>query len=494
MYDLSAPLAAAGISILYQSSYMSDFIFVRDFCYSRLFFFSYIFFFSQVKESRLQEAMDLFASSGFHLYISDGDSNSPSTSPFSSPTTDEASFLDLPPFSSPQSRPIATGGAVLTRNTSETDLANSQSSLRTSTAGGPAQSPRTKAHSPTSGEVTILHPDLACVGLSEEFGVDHWGLKIIKLVAFPDLISTPSTSSNPYSSPKAPKMSSQLHYAEKRKSSIPDFSPSPTSSCSSSISTNEDDDGYFSHSPQSISATSFTSAEPTLTTKYPSRSYSDLQSLVHSGYKSPSKHTVLGVPPLTPLSPIITPTKSCIDTQIQNGHHINSRTTQNTTREGESSSSAHPQVPFFSFTRTPEGSSLTADVDLLARLFPPHERHMVICSGELDAADLRMELTCSGDQKDRGIEDWRNGRVQRNETDGVYGENDEDEGDDEEGSGQRSLKCLQIDLRRFGLGVYFSFLSFLNFVERNLISRYRQTWSRESILEGLGGERNQPHV
>ena len=29
IYDLSAPLAAAGISILYQSSYTSDFIFVR---------------------------------------------------------------------------------------------------------------------------------------------------------------------------------------------------------------------------------------------------------------------------------------------------------------------------------------------------------------------------------------------------------------------------------------------------------------------------------
>ena len=29
VHELSAPLAAAGISILYQSSYMSDFIFVR---------------------------------------------------------------------------------------------------------------------------------------------------------------------------------------------------------------------------------------------------------------------------------------------------------------------------------------------------------------------------------------------------------------------------------------------------------------------------------
>ena len=30
VHDLSAPLADAGISILYQSSYMSDFIFVRN--------------------------------------------------------------------------------------------------------------------------------------------------------------------------------------------------------------------------------------------------------------------------------------------------------------------------------------------------------------------------------------------------------------------------------------------------------------------------------
>jgi hypothetical protein len=62
---------------------------------------------------------------------------------------------------------------------------------------------------------------------------------------------------------------------------------------------------------------------------------------------------------------------------------------------------------------------LTTDVSLLASLFPPDERHMVICSGELDAvanatADFETE------------------------------ENDDNSGG--------ILKCLQIDLRRFGLG------------------------------------------
>lgn len=36
VHELSAPLAAAGISILYQSSYLSDFIFVRPKLYYQI--------------------------------------------------------------------------------------------------------------------------------------------------------------------------------------------------------------------------------------------------------------------------------------------------------------------------------------------------------------------------------------------------------------------------------------------------------------------------
>jgi hypothetical protein len=83
-------------------------------------------------------------------------------------------------------------------------------------------------------------------------------------------------------------------------------------------------------------------------------------------------------------------------------------------------------VPFFSFTRTQEGTSLTTDVSLLAALFPPNERHMMICAGELDALDAQSSST------------------------------DSDSEDDEDTlSSGGALKCLQIDLRRFGLGMPF---------------------------------------
>lgn len=294
VHELSAPLAAAGISILYQSSYMSDFMFV--------------------KESQLHRVRHIFAAHGFDLYSSDATT----TTVPSSPSSD-------------------------------------------ATPGSPT-SPRSKSHSPTSSDVRILSPDLACVGLSEEFGVDHWGLKIVKLVAFPDLIPTSASSS--------------------QNSSETDFS-SPTSS---------DDDGYFSHSPPNTSTSSL----------YPSRSQShdDLSSPLNMPTKSASRHSHV-YPPLR-------------------------RSTYPSTSERQT----HHDQQFFSFTRTLEGSSLTADVCVLATLFPPHERHMVICGGELATADDRMA---------NGIE---------------VEELDLEESMDSDVS---MLKCLQLDLRKFGLGMRYSF-------------------------------------
>ena len=52
---------------------------------------------------------------------------------------------------------------------------------------------------------------------------------------------------------------------------------------------------------------------------------------------------------------------------------------------------------------------------------------MVISSGELEAADSQLEGGNSSDESD--------------EFDNLF-------------SGSDSLKCLQIDLRRFGLGIY----------------------------------------
>lgn len=301
VHELSAPLAAAGISILYQSSYMSDFMFV--------------------KESQLQQVLHILAARGFDLL-------------------------------SPEAASM-TGSPTVTVN---------PRGLTGVSAEEPA-SPRSKSHSPTTSDVRILSPDLACVGLSDEFGVDHWGLKIVKLVAFPDLIpgATPSSQN------------------------------SSQTDCSSPMSS---DDGYYSHSPQSTS----------LSSHYPSRSHSfdDLHSPIQSPSKSASKHSYMS--PYT---------------------HSPSRQSTYPSKHSEYPSSSHQQQ-FFSFTRTPEGSSLTADVCVLATLFPPHERHMVICGGELAAADERIANGMAGYSSDP----------------------EEDDGSDD----ASMLRCLQLDLRKFGLG------------------------------------------
>lgn len=290
----------------------------------------------------------------------------------------------------------------------------------------------------------MLHPDLACVGLSDEFGVDHWGLKIVKLVAFPELIPSTPCSSNFTSR----KNSTQTDLASPLPPAIVDltaselFSSHSAASSETSSSSSSDDDGYFSHSPQSVSTTS-------LNTNI-SRSYSDLRSLKYppSLCMSPSKHHAS----ISPLSPILSKSRPHLTLQVDSMH--------STTSKNES------HVPFFSFTRTPEGSSLTADVHMLATLFPPHERHMVICSGELDAADLRLAGVDSSDDEDESYD-----RSERSS----------------------SLKCLQIDLRRFGLGKESCPMRNLSYFWHAFLD-YRQAWSCEPFFTRTRDEQHQPHV
>ncbi|KAG6878566.1 hypothetical protein C0993_003021 [Termitomyces sp. T159_Od127] len=268
------------------------------------------------------------------------------------------------------------------------------------------RSPRKNSMSPNAGDVHLLPSDLACVGLSEELGADHWGLKIVKLVAFPELILSPApppyVPQIPVSSPvirpplfpllKSPSPLFELSApALSRK-----YSSSPTGSDSSASSS--EDDGYFSHSPQTKSSLSVVTTA--------SRSQTDLREL-SPNMCSPFKHRSRHI--MQPFSPLL-PT-SCNSTIAP---------------DPGMPSVKGSQIPFFSYTRTAEGSSLTADVYILAALFPPPERHMIICSGELDAADNRLNGP-------HPLDDFL----------------DDEETSDSEGS---ILSCLQIDLQRFGLG------------------------------------------
>ncbi|KAG2064269.1 hypothetical protein BDR04DRAFT_1110341 [Suillus decipiens] len=419
--ELSAPLAAAGISILYQSSYLSDFIFV--------------------KESRLQEVMSLLGSTGFDLYSSDPELlTSRVVSPMLSPISpDDSSIPDVTQDITVES------GAILTRTRNSLDTIPTAAiplhslNLTTSTDDSPASSPthhkppsRHKSHSPTSGEVRVLAPNLACVGLSDD-SVDTWGLKIVKLVAFPELIpvrerpsrSPKSHSRNAHSTDRVPQSSSR--YSD--------------SSDTFSSSSDDEEEGYFSHSPLgNLSSTSLQSSAT-------SRSFPDLSTCVPS-QTGPLRHSAKHiVAPLAPLSPLESkpashrrPTFHCMDASV--------------TIKKSADETIRGMVPFFSFTRTQEGTSLTTDVSLLAALFPPNERHMMICAGELDTLDAQSSST------------------------------DSDSEDDEDTlSSGGALKCLQIDLRRFGLDKHGLVNRFSRVLEQNGINHmYSSTYKTANLL------------
>jgi hypothetical protein len=241
---------------------------------------------------------------------------------------------------------------------------------------------------PTDNEVRILDSDVACVGLSDEFGVDNWGMKIVKLIAFPELIFSSGRNESKNS---------------------PDSNYSIPSSCQGYADDSEGgDDGYFSPSGSSPEMGDTTHDHGSSS---PATASSGPRSRVWSGGSL-----------------------SSIDTNILSDNFSGSKPTSPSTPSSSIHDDEIPQkpltVPFFSFIRTQEGSSLTADVKVLAALFPPEQRHLLVCGGSLEPdTNLDEGYGCSGS----------------------------DEGDsmgDDDGSGMciGELKCLQVDLRRFGLG------------------------------------------
>lgn len=362
--------------------------------------------------------MSLFGAAGFDLYSSDPESLiSRVVSPLLSPVLPDVSQVsDIGPEFSPQS------GAVFTRIRSniDTSVATAASALHRSnqadkkngTSPTPYHHPPScnKSHSPSCTDVTILPSKLACVGLADE-SVDSWSLKIVKLVAFPDLI--PMKESHLLRGSGCNDRITKMSASKKLDEILIPFLSCPRrgsdSTCSvSSSNDSEDDQGYLSHSPRRDT--------PSILPTTGSRSYPDISHAIPSStpsLKPTAKYLVSQVPALSPVelkSPSPTGSRSAI--QSPTDKRMNS---------------IYSRVSFFSFTRTSEGSSLTTDVSILAALFPPGERHMLICAGELDALDAHPASSDS--------------------------ESDQDQNSDALSEGG-TLKCLQIDLRRFGLGKY----------------------------------------
>ncbi|GAW07720.1 hypothetical protein LENED_009731 [Lentinula edodes] len=449
VYEVSAPLAAAGISILYQSSYLSDFIFV--------------------KESRLQEVMALFSAAGFDLYSDNFNSNS-IISPPPSPLLDYNAGSDT------------ISGAVLTRTRTSTDSLSSLSAVTSSDSGSQTPS-RTKSHSPASGDVQILTPDLTC------------------LIAFPDLIPSSGKISSkftvqnqhPYHPLFDALASTSIRLPPRARSSSNDSSLKYGSSSSSSVNEYDDEEGYFSHSPTGLSANQSTSSLITSATSSMSDSKSPESTAPHSvsiqpplaspsSHRPPSKH-LMG--PLSPLSPITTTpiipdgVKFSSLASFTSEPRTHSISSGSHSAAGKSSSKVlSSRVPFFNITRTTEGTSFTTDVDLLARLFPPHERYMVVCGVELDAADERIarQEATGGFSVDESV-DHGDELVFPQDAEVNSGGEDFDE------SGL--LKCLQIDLRKFGLDKHGLVNRFSRVLEENGINHmHSSTYKTANLLVG----------
>ncbi|KAI0036728.1 hypothetical protein K488DRAFT_81723 [Vararia minispora EC-137] len=375
VHEISAPLAAAGISILYQSSYTSDFIFV--------------------KTSRLRETMKIFAAAGFDVFSSDTSAIPLSPSGLVSPSLGD--FFNVP-----------------TLLDGVTELPACEQSSATP---GLRRSPmRTSSLPPSSSDVRVLEPDLTCIGLSDD-AADTWSLKIIKLFAYPELIRPHSGAF--LSANSSPISSYYLH--------------GPSSPVSTSEFSDEEE-GYHSASQNDDIGDGrhirSTSSSPVLAPRV-SRSHS-LESSVDSRRSRRSAiqlHRMATVTELTRLSGDSPPPST--------------------------SALKRFAVPFFSFTRTAEGSSLTAPTALLAALFPPSERHMVMRGNDLD--DL--------------------------ETDDSAGASELHDSEVENDGKSSPMRCLQIDLRQFGLDKYGLVSRFSRILEENGVNHmYSSTFKTANLL------------
>ncbi|KAI0677363.1 hypothetical protein C8Q78DRAFT_1065926 [Trametes maxima] len=446
VHELSAPLAAAGISILYQSSYMSDFIFV--------------------KEGRLAEVMSLLGSAGFDMYLSDPTNLTAQISTFASPLVSPTSeddnsvgLIDLGSFQS-TGRPgfDADSGIVFTRSRSNTNGTASSSSSHSrdllhhmspaqdgrenTDAGTPASETRpvlsrTISRSPSACDVRVLAPDITA---------DTWGLKIVKLVAFPELIVGPSgTPIRPSESKTRPACSQ---------------SPAELSALPEEhihvVSFGEGDVGSGSDTTTRVAPESpkkdLVAGDDVEACVVEDVSRDDSSDGDASGEEGGNDNERSRRPRLEHLDTLRTVKMS--------GESPRSRSTST-----ESSESSPPLlVPFFSFTRTPEGSSLAAPVSLLAALFPANERHMVMCSEELDILDSR----------NASPERWEEEEDEASEDEDTGGALPEPEG---------MLKCLQIDLRKFGLEKHGLVNRFSRTLEENGINHmYSSTYKTANLL------------
>ncbi|QRV91090.1 hypothetical protein RhiJN_19108 [Ceratobasidium sp. AG-Ba] len=325
--EISAALARAGVSILYQSSYMSDFILV--------------------KSSSLPSVIALLAHAGFGLYSTDAVALTSSMSPpLTVPTTlpeelkmrgslvldgdvsthgfgivnmDDSFAIPSPKRhrstsnGSVQSISLSAAYPFLGSTISPLSSLSTESSDSEQDGDESSKQRRSRAAANTPPPVEAVAADLAVIGLSEDAS-DSWLSRMILLMLYPNMIPTP------WASPAARELEDEPLWE-------PETPAELNNTCSPCDDEHQEPVEMRSPSPTSpVSPSSQSGASGTV--------------------RSPNAALS---PPRRPKSP--------------------------------------PQ-PFFSFTRAKgECASVVADVRLLAALFPPPDRHMVLSAHELEGVD-----------------------------------------------------------------------------------------------------------
>ncbi|KAI5124750.1 hypothetical protein M0805_005384 [Coniferiporia weirii] len=516
--ELSAPLAAAGISILYQSSYLSDFIFV--------------------KASRLAEVLQLLDAAGFSLY---------NTDPYSTGTSMPVGILDgLTDYSVIQlqeeangyvvSQPGSPGASAVLSRTRSPSMASltalSHAMSRTGTHGdiaaptvgmvhrqrmvdslsntSPVTRYKKKTLSPTAAPVKVLTPDIVCVGLNES-AADVWSTKILTLVGYPELIPVPvlaPSSSSPVplnrdmkrcesltnslyedlahthcanpelgqispitdSAPEESIPSKKFRLSDFRTDHYPDdessrdsVSPVSLSSCS----TSDNDEEYFSSpSPYDRVRDSSTPSLLSGATRSSARSLPEQ----FTSHRKSKRLTLARL--LTSVALNDTPRTSSASPSPT--EHVASTRTR-VEDKGKTGHVASPRVSFFSFTRTAEGSSLTTELSVLAALFSCDERHMIICSESLlDAGDALNERVADAERSAAHRKSY------------VFNLEHEDDllvVEEAEQDVPGMMKCLQLDLQKFGLDKHGLVNRFSRVLEDNGINHmYSSTYKTANLL------------
>ncbi|KAF8680470.1 ACT domain [Rhizoctonia solani] len=346
--EISAALAHAGISILYQSSYMSDFILV--------------------KSSSLPSVIALLAHAGFGLYSTDAVALTSTVSPpiIDPPTAFEERRLsvrgslvldgdvgthgfglglelmnidDTFALSSPkrhrstsnssfQSISLPPGAYTLASTISPLSSLSTESSDSEREGDEPKQR-NGRITNKIPPAVEAVAADLAVIGLSEDAS-DSWLSRMILLMLYPNMIITP------WASPSACKPRDET-----------DLESETPAELDNHCSPDDAEEHHEEHPASPVS--SMASHSPAASTSSRAEATSSTVRSQSTTLRSPRR-------------------------------------------------SASPPQPFFSFTRAKgECASVVADVRLLASLFPPADRHMVLSAHELEGVD-EIALT-SGDVK-----------------------------------------------------------------------------------------------